>query len=188
MTENTISKLPKVLKKYLCTMTRASKDTTKDEAMCESNITVINFDKIPNEYTRGKGWRGVPKSNDALYIDDDNKWFFVEFKNGTIHKEDIYRKIYDSLIMLIELKIIPDFEFARQNITYILVYNEGKHSKIQQSQGRNQNMNYLLRLSGKENRMFDIYKLEDYLLKETHTYTKDLFNTNFIIPKEKEET
>lgn len=51
--------------------------------------------------------------------------------------------------MLIELKIIPDFEFARQNITYILVYNEGKHSKIQQSQGRNQNMNYLLRLSGK---------------------------------------
>lgn len=90
--------------------------------------------------------------------------------------------------MLIELKIIPDFEFARQNITYILVYNEGKHSKIQQSQGRNQNMNYLLRLSGKENRMFDIYKLEDYLLKETHTYTKDLFNTNFIIPKEKEET
>lgn len=108
MTENTISKLPKVLKKYLCTMTRASKDITNDEAMCESNITVINFDKIPNEYTRGKGWRGVPKSNDALYIDDDNKWFFVEFKNGTIHKEDIYRKIYDSLIMLIELKIIPD--------------------------------------------------------------------------------
>lgn len=44
MTENTISKLPKVLKKYLCTMTRASKDITNDEAMCESNITVINFD------------------------------------------------------------------------------------------------------------------------------------------------
>lgn len=42
-------------------------------------------------------------------------------------------------------------------------------------------MNYLLRLSGKENRMFDIYKLEDYLLKETHTYTKDLFNTKFYI-------
>ena len=36
MTENTISKLPKVLKKYLCTMTRASKDITYDEAMCES--------------------------------------------------------------------------------------------------------------------------------------------------------
>ena len=126
MTEEVVYSLPQVLKNHICTLKKASMDTTKKEPMCESLIKVVDFDKIPNEFARGKGWNGVPKSNDALYVDIRGKWYFIEFKNGTIHKEEIFRKLYDSIIMLVEWGIIPDFEFIRRNINYILVYKKGK--------------------------------------------------------------
>ena len=155
--------------------------------MCESLIKVIDFDKIPNVYSRGKGWGAVPKSNDVLYIDVQGKWYFIEFKNGTIQKDEIYRKLYDSLIMLLEWDIIPDFDFVRKNICYILVYNEEKYGKIQQSQARSQNYSYFMKLARQEERLFDIDKFEGYLFNEVHTYTKSLFEDCFVRMKEKEE-
>lgn len=187
MTEEVISKLPKQLKRYICTLKKASMDTTNKDSMCESYITVVNFDKIPNEYSRGRGWGGVPKSNDALYIDIEGKWYFIEFKNGTIQKDEVYRKLYDSLIMLMEWNVIPSFDFVRENVNYILVYNEGKYEKIPYSQARNQNYGYFMNLAQREERLFDIDKFEGYLFKETHTYTQSLFENKFIKIKEKEE-
>lgn len=187
MTEAVISALPEVLKKHLCTLKRASTDTTHSDAMCESNIKVVNFDKIPNEFARGKGWKGVPKSNDALYITAEGKWYFIEFKNGKIEKADIYRNIYDSLIILLEWKIIPDFDFIRNNISYILVYNSTSNEKIAESQGRDQNYSYFQRLAEVEEKLFEVDKMEQYLFSETHTYTKSLFEENFVLPMEKEE-
>lgn len=187
MTEEVINNLPVELKNYICTLTKSSTDTTNKKPMCESDLKVINFDKIPNEYARGKGWSGVPKSNDALYIDIQGKWFFIEFKNGTIQKDEIYRKLYDSLIMLVEWGIIPNFDFIRENVNYILVYNEGKYGKIQQAPARNQNFDYFMSLAEQEERLFDIDKFEKYLFNETHTYTQSLFEDNFVRPKEKEE-
>lgn len=187
MTEEVINKLPDELKEYICTLKKASTDTSNKEPMCESLMKVVNFDKIPNRYAKGRGWSGVPKSNDALYVDAENQWFFVEFKNGEVHKDDIYRKLYDSLIMLMEWGIIPDFEFGRKNINYILVFNEGQYKKVQQSPARDQTYNYMLKLAKQEKRLFDIDKFEKYLFKETHTYTKDEFEDNFVRIKEQEE-
>lgn len=187
MTDEVISKLPEVLRGHICTLKRASGDTTNNEYMCESGLKVINFDKIPDEYARGKGWTGVPKSNDALYIDMNENWFFIEFKNGKIVKDDIYRKIYDSLIMLIEWRIIPDFEFVREHIDYILVYNGDKFKKIPPSQGREQTYGYFMELAQQEEKLFNIDKFEKYLFHKTHTYTKHLFEKYFIQTKEQEE-
>lgn len=187
MTEAVINNLPELLRKHLCTLKKASMDTTNRQAMCESKIMVVNFDKIPNEYASGRGWSGVPKSNDALYIDTKNKWFFVEFKNGTVKKDEIYRKIYDSLIMLVELGLIPNLDFARNNINYILVYNEEKTSKCPPSESRDITYGYFGKLAQTEKRLFDIDKFEKYLFHETHTYTKELFQEKFIDQKEKEE-
>ena len=50
MTDEVISKLPEVLREHICTLKRASGDTTNNEYMCESGLKVINFDKIPNPY------------------------------------------------------------------------------------------------------------------------------------------
>ena len=187
MTDEVISKLPETLKENICTLKKASMDTTNKVFMCDSHIKVVDFDKIPNEYSRGRGWKSVPKSNDALYIDTHNKWHFIEFKNGRICKDEVYRKLYDSVLMLMDLRIISDFEFIRENVNYILVYNEGKYSKIQNSPARNQNYDYLLNLAQQEERLFDIDDFENYLFNETHTYTERLFDTKFVKAKEKEE-
>ena len=152
--------------------------------MCESTIKVVNFDKIPNAYAKGRGWKSVPNSNDALYISFENRWYFIEFKNGSIDKADLYRKIYDSVIMLLEMNIIPDIEFVRKNIEFILVYNSEKYGKIKPSPAREANFNYILRRAGQEEKLFQVEKLEQYLLKETHTYTKELFNEKFVKPIE----
>lgn len=187
MTEEVIESLPEILKRHICTLRKASYDDKNQEYMCDSGMKVINFDKIPNEYARGRGWRGVPSSNDALYISAENKWYFVEFKNGEVKKEQIYRKLYDSLIMLIECGIIPDFEFLRENVYYILVYNSNKNEKIPESTERDMNYSYIFQRAEQENRLFGIEKFEKYLFNETHTYTKELFEKDFIIPRNREE-
>ena len=187
MTEEIITELPDILRNHICTMKKASFDSSKNISMCDSMLRVVNFDKIPAEYTRGKGWKFMPKSNDALYISIDGKWFFIEFKNGSIDCSDLFRKIYDSLIMLIELGIIPDLEFARQEFEYILVYSSEKYGKIPQSDGRDINYSFVMKRAEMEEKLFGIEKLELYIFHETHTYTKKLFETNFLKPMEEQE-
>lgn len=186
MKKKIINELHDILKGNLCTLKKASRDDSKNSNMCESKVEVVNFDKIPNIYSKGNGWKNVPNSNDALYV-DDNKWYFIEFKNGKVVKANIYRKIYDSLIMLIELGIIPDFEFARKNMIYILVYNSEKYDKVPESPAREANYSYFLKLASQEKKMFDIEKFEKYLFNETHTYTKVMFEEKFVAVMEKKE-
>lgn len=160
-------------------------DKTNHQTMCDSHIKVVEFDKIPDEYARGKGWRGVPKSNDALYIDTKDEWFFVEFKNGAVKKDEIYRKMYDSLIMLVELEIIPNFDFARNNINYILVYNEGKKLPCIESESRNLIYDHHEKLAKKEKNYLMLINLKSiYFMKLIHTqrcYSKK----NLLIQKKK---
>ena len=50
MTQETVELLSEVLKKFSnCTLCKASRDDTNHEAMCDSRLQVIDFDKIPNE-------------------------------------------------------------------------------------------------------------------------------------------
>lgn len=186
MTEDVIRGLLDLLKRHVCTLKKASRDDTNHQEMCRSQLKVVDFDKIPNEYARGKGWRGVPKSNDALYISPEEKWYFIEFKNGSINSGEIYRKLYDSLIMLLELKILPDFEYIRRYIQYILVYNSEKQERIPPSEGRDETYGYFLNRAKTEKKLFGIEKLEQYLFSETHTYSKADFENNFV--KVMEET
>jgi hypothetical protein len=187
MTREIINELPEILKMHCCGLSKASLDSTNRIAMTESKLEVINFDKIPNEYARGKGWAAIPKSNDALYISTDRQWFFIEFKNGSIDLKDLYRKIYDSIIMLLELEIIPDFGFVRENCHYILVYNSRKYGKLANSKSRDSFGEYIFKRANTEEKLFEIEKLNQYLFKETHTYTKELFEEKFVKIMEKQE-
>lgn len=186
MTEENISKLPEVLKKHMATLKRTSKDPSNGVFMTESKMQVVNFDKLPKTYAREMGLTAIPKSNDALYI-DDNRWFFIEFKNGEVQKDDIYRKIYDSLIVLIELGMVDDFQFSRDNINYILVYNSQKYPCCPKSESREQNFGYFFKLANMEEKLFGAEAFEGYLFKEVHTYTKDLFQSRFVTVMESKE-
>lgn len=188
MLEEVRNQLPDWLKdKSLCTLKKASCDDSKKEYMCNSKITVIDFDKIPKLYAKQKGIPSLPTSNDALYIDMDGNWYFIEFKNGSIDKSNIYRKLYDSLIMLLELGVITDLEFVRKQGHYILVYNSENDKVIPNSDGRNAHYSYIQSRSGVEKRLFDVDKFEKYLFQSTHTYTKTEFIDKFVNRMEKQE-
>lgn len=102
------------------TLKHCSKDDASSDYMTESRLLAVNFDRFSKCYCQVVKIAQQPKTNDALYCTEDGKWYFVEFKNGSIKKDEIYRKIYDSLIMLIEAGMIPDYQFSRENISYIL--------------------------------------------------------------------
>lgn len=187
MTNEEMENLPELLKKFICTLKKASYDDANKEFMCESQIEVIDFDKFPNEYARDKGWNGVPKSNDALYISKQKKWYFIEFKNGSIKYTQLYEKIYDSLIMLIDSGIVPDFNFVRENISYILVYNSDKYGRVQESAERDKSFSYFEKLAKEKRPLFGIDRFEKYLFDTTKTYTKTEFYRDFVVPMEKAE-
>ena len=186
MIQEVIEKLHPILRSHLCTLEKASLDNSNEKNMSHSQIKVINFDKIPKEYAKKHNIPKLPTSNDALYISSDNKWFFIEFKNGSIDKAE-FRKIYDSLLMLLELEIIENLDFSRENIYYILVYNSDKKAKIPETQSMRKNTGYLYGLAKTEKRLFDIRKFEKLLFKEAHTYTIELFKEKFEMPMEADE-
>lgn len=175
------------LKDFICTLKKASKDTSNGQFMCESQLPVMNFDKMSEIYKQERRGPTCPKTNDALYITKNGEWYFIEFKNGRVKTADIHDKIYDSVIMLVDLKIIPDFEFARQNFHYILVYNDEKNQGLSKSQSRDEFRDYMERRAQEEIRYWDVDLFERYLYKSTHTYTKEKFYDLFVLPMEQAE-
>ena len=88
--------------------------------------------------------------------------------------------------MLLELEIMKDFQFARNNITYILVYNSKKYGidterPDLESGSLKKVYDYTLKRAKEERKLFGLYKLE------VHTYTEMEFHDKFIEPMEIEE-
>lgn len=66
------------------------------ESFIDSDIEIINFDKIKEEYYINKKLKEAPSSNDGLYISKDKKMMFIEFKNAkseVIKEYDLGEKI-----------------------------------------------------------------------------------------------
>lgn len=66
------------------------------ESFIDSDIEIINFDKIKEEYYINKKLKEAPSSNDGLYISKDKKMIFIEFKNAkseVIKEYDLGKKI-----------------------------------------------------------------------------------------------
>ena len=71
-----------------CSLQQTSKDEDNKIYMVQSQLQVCCFDKIKEWYVSEKIplANPTPKSNDALYFDND-ECFFIEFKNGRITSE-----------------------------------------------------------------------------------------------------
>lgn len=187
MQQKTIDSLHPILKNNICSMKTASYDDKNKMFLSQSRIKVIHFDNIPNEYSKRKHLSMTPKSNDALYISGDD-WYFIEFKNGQVKKEDIFRKIYDSLIMLIELKIIPDLDFSRSNICYILVCHTNDQGNAVQSSASRAKIANGVRCNAHQYKMlYDTHKFKEYLFHEVRTCDPDEFQRYFIDVMERAE-
>ncbi len=132
----------------------------------------------------------MPKTADALYISQSDEWTFIEFKNGSIKPADIYRKIYDSLIMLNQMGYAC-WEKCRKDFTYMVVYNENNFGE-KYSQCNNEHSNlkiqrYIRKRAKQPRKLFNLDKLEGYLVKKTYTLNEQEFIQEFVKIKEKEE-
>ncbi|OEJ14040.1 hypothetical protein BFL38_04715 [Brachyspira hampsonii] len=86
MEQYIINNLPDILKNNIDTLKNTSKDFSNKnniQYMTESKINVINFDKVVIEYKNKYCIENLTKSNDALYISNEN-YYFIEFKNGKL--------------------------------------------------------------------------------------------------------
>ena len=179
----------KIFKDNLSSFRETSRDTDGQESGCMTNseIQVINFDKVKESYISEMKLPNTPCSNDALYIGKDEKIFFVEFKNGVMKKEkifNVYYKIYDSLLIFNDI-VGENISFCRKNLYFILVYNEGKNScesdKVgQQDSSKAIISKYVHNKAKKKFVRFGLDRFEKIYFKEVFTYTEYEFEKIFL--------
>ncbi len=167
-----------ILKNHRTKLKKTSKDdNSKDNSsfMTESELEVINFDKVAKEYAREYKIIGLPTSNDALFINLDGEDIFIEFKNGKITPKTQYnvaQKIYDSILMLTDI-LDKNIRYTREHMSYILVYNAEKNSKGDIAEHfTKKGGNYFIK--------FNLERFKGYCFKDVYTYTKEEFSVHFV--------
>lgn len=158
------------------TIKQCSFDDDNKEFLSYSEGEVINFDKVKEEFVRPKNLREIC-SNDALfYNEDEDTYYFIEFKNGKIKsdtKKNIRTKIYDSYIIFLKYFGV---EICDTKINYILVYNEDKNPK---NVG---NANLSGALASRSNNhiiRFGLNKFKGYIFEEMFTVSQSEFKEKF---------
>lgn len=172
-----------LLKYNTSTLKQTSKDVNNEEYMteCES-IKVINFDEFGKKYF-GKKMKKLNiklKTNDALFLKENGKYTFIEFKNVDFqidrnNRNDIKKlqelegKILGSIFILLDITKM-NFNEIIENVDYILVYNKEKNSSFVD----------IGKLIYDETIDFGLEKFKGYCFKDVHTYSKEEFEEKFV--------
>ena len=181
------------------TLKQTSKDDNNEEYMTESTIKVINFDSVGGDkYSKNNRLNIQLKTNDVLFLHDNKKYTFIEFKNGKLldktnkidikKLKDIELKILNSLFVLgdIEEKSLSSL---KEITDYVLVYNEEKNTPNERNSiseignyFRNQgNISSEKTKTEKEEIIcFGLEKFKGYCFKNVHTYSKEEFEEKFV--------
>lgn len=181
------------------TLKQTSKDDNNQEYMTESTIKVINFDSIGGDkYSKNNKLNIQLKTNDVLFLHNDKKYTFIEFKNGKLvdktnkidikKLKDIELKILNSLFVLgdIEEKSLSSL---KEITDYILVYNEEKNTPNERN-SISEIGNYFINqgnISSEKTKTereeiicFGLEKFKGYCFKNVHTYSKEEFEEKFV--------
>ncbi|MBD5524271.1 MAG: hypothetical protein HDR04_07610 [Lachnospiraceae bacterium] len=155
--------------------------------MTDSSIQVINFDKVKEAYIKNMGLSSTPCSNDALYIGDNEKIYFIEFKNGVVKNKkvfNVYNKIYDSLLIFNDI-VQENISFCRENVSFILVYNEGKNPNGENTTNDGESSKikigkYFYAKAKKKYVRFGLERFEKIYFRDVYTYTEKEFEDDFL--------
>lgn len=168
-----------ILSSSKSTLKATSKDDESGEFMTQSEIEVIDFDKVKEKYQRKIKSDGTPSSNDALFICED-KIYFIEFKNGVVNQRNVRLKMFDSLWMFTDI-IEQKISFIRTNVKYILVYNKAKNpSKTQSSSASRQIKRHVMKKANDRLVDFGLKSFEKLYINELYTYTEEEFEEEFV--------
>lgn len=183
-----------------CTLGDTSLDDTHSVRMVESEFAVSNFDGVagalcagaPYNMARKRGEkRLVPCSPDALVI-SEKEWHLIEFKNGRVDETQVIRKMYDSILLAVDLNIVANRSYFNKFVSFILVYNPDRLDESQKrrrdkarnrqvGQGSKENtalirtQAYLKERAEQDFDPFGITKLERYLFHRVIVQTQRRF-------------
>lgn len=88
-------------------------------------LRAVNFDKVKEEWYQ-KRFHDQVRSCDALYYHGGDYYLF-EFKTGEVNSLDVFRKIYDSIIGLMEHGKLT-LDECRRLLNVILIANNAEKS------------------------------------------------------------
>jgi hypothetical protein len=167
------------------TLEKTSEDTDegahpvgRGQFMTASQKKVVNFDKFKQSVATAFAMAVSPASCDALYMHTETDWFLIEFKNGKIDtkmQHQIKGKILHSLLLLTE-KLNKTIDFTRNNVHFVLVYNEALEHTARISIG-----NSLCTLAGGTRFYpFGLDGLQKLYFKNVFAWGKEEFATAFV--------
>lgn len=170
------------------TLKELSEDTKNKKYMTESNIEAYDFDIIKEKYEENNNCnKNGLCSVDAILFNKDTL-LLIEFKNGQLYYNEKYKdldsedklnrvsrisnikyKIRDSILILGHITN-TNLDFYRQNVIFILVYNQEKNtSKIAIQQ-------YVNKKANRKISRFGLDRLENAFFKEVYTLTEKEFD------------
>ena len=160
---------------------------------------MINFDSVGGDkYSKNHRLNIQLKTNDVLFLHNNKKYTFIEFKNGKLldktnkidikKLKDIELKILNSLFVLgdIEEKSLSSL---KEITDYVLVYNEEKNTPNERN-SISEIGNYFINqgdISSEKTKTekeeiicFGLEKFKGYCFKNVHTYSKEEFEEKFV--------
>lgn len=165
----------------LCSLKETSYDSENDIHMTNSSMYVVNFDQVKTQRSADLHISQCPTSADALYQDVNGSLYLIEFKNGCVHKADIFNKIYDSIIFLLDRKVLNDLSDCAKRLVFILVYN-GARYHVEQNQIPSWGIisNYFSCLAHLPPVFDYIARFKGYCFKSVCALNSSEFNANFV--------
>jgi hypothetical protein len=184
ITEQIKSAYNDMLCQFQDTLERTSLDTSKSEYMTSSQTPVVNFDRLKGDFIKDMALTQSPLSCDALYFHQDTGFFLIEFKNGKIEAKKNYEinvKILESLHIFTE-KVVQTTAFTRENLTFILVYNEHlEHGEKQfENIGIDKIKQSVYTLAKTRIIRFGLRRFQTLYFKDVFTFSKAEFETRFV--------
>ena len=161
-----------------------SKDNNSKQVLSEIETSVINFDKVKENYIKSLNLSNqdiAACSVDAIAILEDNL-IFIEFKNGGVKSKELRFKIKDSLLIFCDISK-THIEFTRKSVDLYVVYNkdklyEGKKCSkptIDISESRDELRTSITKAAGEKDILFDLGRFKGLYFRDVHTYTKEEF-------------
>lgn len=103
-------------------------------------LSAIDFDAVKDAWCAG-AFPFKCKSSDALFY-QDGVWHLVEFKTGGARVENIIRKVYDSVILLVSHNVLS-WEECREKLMFVSVQVDAR-DRFQYYELRGQKYEYEL--------------------------------------------